>query len=117
MDKGKSTETNNIFIQNDSDSDTCFDLKRYDASDNNSIKNESSESENDSGLDSGYDSDEEIYVFWQNLDVNFKKKLMKLKNYTDEKKFVSDFNIENRPMTYFYLKKIKKEEEIVEDKN
>lgn len=117
MDKEKSSEVNNIFIQNDSDSDTCFDFKNREASDNNSVKNESTESENDSGLDSGYDSDEEIYVFWQNLDVNFRSKLMKLKNYTDEVKFINDFNIKNSPMTYFYLKKTKKEDEVVEDKN
>ena len=107
---------NNIFIQNDSDSDTCFDLKRDNGSEENLDKNTSTESENDSGLDSGYDSDEEIYIYWNNLSEDFKEKILKLKNYKDEKKFLKEYNINNIPLTYFYLTK-KMEDKEVEDKN
>ena len=42
------TETKNIFLQNDSDSDTCFDLKRDNDSEEKVFRNSSTESENDS---------------------------------------------------------------------
>ena len=119
------TETKNIFLQNDSDSDTCFDLKRDNDSEERVFRNSSTESENDSGLDSGYDSDEEIYIHWNNLDKGFKEKILKLKNYKDEKKFLKEYNIGEIPLTYFYLSKKVEEKEVevevedkeVEDKN
>ena len=105
MDNSKSKEVYNIFIQNDSDSDTCFDLRRDNDSEEKNYKNSSTESDNDSGLDSGYDSDEEIYVYWHNLTEDFREKLLKLKNFKDENKFLKEYGINNIPLTYFFLSK------------
>ena len=107
-DKDKDKVKDSIFIQDD-DSDTCFDFKKktddlslkdnYDDSESSSIKSE---------YMSGQDSDDEregVFVYWKDFTDKFKKDIMNINEYTDEKLFMKDYNIKNIALTYLKLTK------------